>query len=43
VYDPDGRSRAAASLTAPRDDPARLGVQLAQRLRDQGAEALLRR
>ena len=43
VYDPDGRSRAAASLTAPRDDPARLGVRLAHLLRDQGAEALLRR
>jgi hydroxymethylbilane synthase len=43
VFDPDGRARAITSLTGSRDDPERLGRLVAQALRDQGAERLLRR
>jgi hydroxymethylbilane synthase len=43
VFDPDGRSRAFSSLTGPLDDPEGLGRRLAEALRRQGAEALLKR
>jgi hydroxymethylbilane synthase len=43
VFDPDGLARAFVSLTGPRDDPDALGLRVAQALRDQGAERLLRR
>jgi hydroxymethylbilane synthase len=43
VFDPDGRDRVAVRLRGPRDDPDDLGRRAAQALRDQGAEALLKR
>jgi hydroxymethylbilane synthase len=43
VFDADGRARVLTSLTGPRDDPEQLGRLVAQALRDQGAERLLRR
>jgi hydroxymethylbilane synthase len=43
VFDPDGRERIAFSLLGPRDDPDALGRRAARALRDQGAEALLKR
>jgi hydroxymethylbilane synthase len=43
VFDPDGRTRAFASLTGPRDDPESLGRLVASAVRDQGADQLLRR
>jgi hydroxymethylbilane synthase len=42
VFDPDGRTCVTAALIGPRDDPDGLGQRVAQALRDQGAEALLR-
>jgi hydroxymethylbilane synthase len=43
VFDPDGRERAFASQTGPRSDPESLGRLVAEELRAQGAERLLRR
>ena len=42
VYDPDGRERVVASLVGPRVDPGELGRRVAEELRSQGAERLLR-
>ncbi|GAC1447651.1 MAG: hydroxymethylbilane synthase [Isosphaeraceae bacterium] len=42
VLDPEGRTRVHAALAGPRDDPEGLGRRVAQALRDQGAEQLLR-
>jgi hydroxymethylbilane synthase len=42
VFDPDGRICLTAALVGPRDDPDGLGQRVAQALRSQGAEALLR-
>jgi hydroxymethylbilane synthase len=42
VFDPDGRICVTAALVGPRDDPDGLGQKVAQALRNQGAEALLR-
>lgn len=42
VFDPDGRARAVAALTGPVDDPDALGRLVAEALRAQGAEELLR-
>jgi hydroxymethylbilane synthase len=42
VIDPDGRECLRASERGSRDDPAGLGLRVAQSLRDQGAERLLR-
>jgi hydroxymethylbilane synthase len=42
VFDPDGRARAFAALTGPPEDPEGLGRRVAQALRDQGADRLLR-
>lgn len=41
VFDADGRARAFASSSGPRDDPDALGRVVAQALRDQGAERFL--
>nr|WP_303652431.1 hydroxymethylbilane synthase [Paludisphaera mucosa] len=41
VFDPDGRTRVAASLEAPLDAADDLGRRVAQALREQGAEAIL--
>lgn len=41
VFEPDGRSRIAASLDGDLDDPDALGRRVAQALRDQGADAIL--
>lgn len=43
VFDLDGREKVAATVSGPVDDPEGLGVQAADRLRQQGAEAILRR
>jgi hydroxymethylbilane synthase len=43
VFDPDGCARALAEFTGPLDDPEGLGHRVAVSLREQGAEALLRR
>jgi hydroxymethylbilane synthase len=43
VFDSDGQARVFASLTGLPDDPEALGRLVAQSLRDQGAERLLRR
>ena len=43
VFDPDGRARAFASATGPIDDPDGLGRLVAEILRRQGADALLRK
>lgn len=43
VFDPDGRERLCAALVGARDDPDELGRLVAQALRTQGAERLLRR
>jgi hydroxymethylbilane synthase len=42
VFDPDGHACATAALSGPRDDPEGLGRRVAQALREQGAESLLR-
>jgi hydroxymethylbilane synthase len=42
VFDPDGKERIAASLTGPIDDPDALGRRVAEVLRGQGADRLLR-
>jgi len=42
IFDPDGRERIFASLTGPREDPNNLGRRVADELRCQGAERLLR-
>ncbi len=42
VFDPDGRACVTAALIGPHNDPDGLGQRVAQALRDQGAEALLR-
>ncbi len=42
VLDPDGRERVAASATGPIDDPDGLGRKVAEALRGQGADRLLR-
>ena len=42
VLDPDGRERVAASSTGPIDDPDALGRRVAEALRGQGADRLLR-
>lgn len=41
VFDPDGRSRISASLSAGPSDADHLGRRVAQALRDQGADAIL--
>ncbi len=41
LFDPDGRERLFASLNGPLDDPDGLGLRVAQRLRDLGADRLL--
>jgi hydroxymethylbilane synthase len=41
VFDPDGRERVITSLRGRRDDPEGLGRQIAQALRDLGADRLL--
>lgn len=41
VLDPDGKTRVAASLDGPLDDPEALGLRVAEALRDAGAEPLL--
>jgi hydroxymethylbilane synthase len=43
VFDVDGRARAFASETGPLDDPDELGCIVAEMLRCQGADALLRK
>jgi hydroxymethylbilane synthase len=43
VFDPDGRERAFATLSGPRDDPDDLGRRVAAALRALGAERLLSR
>jgi hydroxymethylbilane synthase len=43
VFDPDGRERLFASLSGPPDDPEALGRRVAEVLRAQGAERLLKR
>ena len=43
VFDPDGRARVLSSFLGPRDDPEGLGRRVAEALRGQGAERLLRR
>ena len=43
VFDPDGRGRAMASFRGPRNDPVGLGLRVAEALREQGADRLLRR
>jgi hydroxymethylbilane synthase len=43
VYAHDGRDRVFASRTGPIEAPEALGHEVAQALREQGAEALLRR
>jgi hydroxymethylbilane synthase len=43
VFSPDGQSRAFATATGPLDNPEDLGRRLAEALRQQGAEALLKR
>ena len=42
VLDPDGKERVAASATGPVDDPDGLGCRVAEILRGQGADRLLR-
>jgi hydroxymethylbilane synthase len=42
VFDSEGRERVAWSESGPIDDPARLGSQVAEKLRALGAERLLR-
>ena len=42
VLDPDGKERIAASATGPIDDPDGLGRRVAEALRGQGADRLLR-
>jgi hydroxymethylbilane synthase len=42
VFDPDGRARIVGSLRGSPDDPDALGRRVAQTLRAQGAESLLR-
>jgi hydroxymethylbilane synthase len=42
VLDPDGKERIAASLTGPIDDPDGLGRRVAEVLRAEGADRLLR-
>jgi hydroxymethylbilane synthase len=41
VLDPAGRQRITAEASGPASDPERLGRELAERLLDQGARALL--
>ncbi|HWE37109.1 MAG TPA: hydroxymethylbilane synthase [Isosphaeraceae bacterium] len=43
LFDPDGRERLAASLHGSIDDPEGLGTAVAEALRAQGADRLLRR
>lgn len=43
VFDPDGLERVFSALTGPRNDPDELGRRVAQELRAQGADRLLRR
>src|SRR5262249_54285461 len=43
VYALDGRARAAPAPAVPREDRDDLGRRVARALRDQGAEALLKR
>ena len=43
VFDPDGRQRAFAARSGPREDPEGLGRSVAADLRQRGAEQLLRR
>ena len=43
VYDPDGRERIFRGLSGPGEFPERLGLRVAEDLREQGAERLLRR
>ncbi len=43
VFDVEGKERAFASRTGPRDDPQELGRLVAADLRERGAERLLRR
>jgi hydroxymethylbilane synthase len=43
VFDPDGSQRVFASLSGPPDRPDDLGYRMAQVLRDQGAEGLLKK
>lgn len=43
VFDPDGRERIFISLVGPPDDPDGLGLQVAEALRQQGADRLLGR
>ncbi len=43
IFDPEGRERVFATLSGPPDRPEDLGHQVAQALRDQGADRLLQR
>ncbi len=43
VFDADGRTQVAVTLTGPREDPRELGLRVAAALRAQGAEPLLKR